>query len=800
MLTDVRYAIRGLRRSPLFAASVAATIGLGLGVLGSAFTFVNAYVLRPIELPDPYALYELSWDTADVRRQAFSLRDFEALRDTAPQFSTLAAAAQTTVMQGGTAMTGGLVTGNYFQLLGTTPALGRLLTPADASAPGDRPVVVLSNYAWRTRYGGDVNIIGTQIELGRQRFEVVGVTSPRSGLPGTEILGFWAPLTMARAFDVADPWSPTSAPSLFVVGRLRADASESQARAWFDVWLRQRFPAGTEHAPVAVRVESRATALPLTGPVLALFVLIVAAFGLVLLVACANVTNLLLARALARQREIAIRMSIGASRWRVARQLASESLVLAVPSSVVGLAITMLAARVIPNLLLTSFPPDVLPIDQILLPIDPDVRVLAVLGTAAILSAVCVTLAPAIRATRTNLAHASKGDAAADPRRSRLRAGLVAMQIGACALFLVLATGVIDQSRRMANPDTRLSHENVADVRVAPRLRAALAERLADDATVEQVAAAWKPPLTGLATIGVVASSTRVERTAGFTVVSPEYFPLFDIRVVRGRAFTRGEADEDAAVVLVSESTARLLWPGLDPIGQTLEVTPARGSRPQRRPAPTRVHVIGIAEDVVNGTLLDGVDETCIYFATSLRSLEEQSLLVRGRTSAASVRTAVTTALNAIEPEAPFRVFSMVSMMGAMAWVFQLISTSATLLGVIGLLLAFSGTYAVVAFLVTQRTREFGIRMALGATARGIVSGMIGEMLRIALVGLGVGLVLATAIGRAFSGGPVAFIPVFDARAYLVGTTVVVMATAMAALLPSLRAARIDPSKALRIE
>jgi predicted permease len=526
----------------------------------------------------------------------------------------------------------------------------------------------------------------------------------------------------------------------------------------------------------------------------------VAAFGLVLLVACANVTNLLLARALARQREMAIRLSLGSSRWRLARQLASESLVLAVPSSAVGLAITMAAARVIPWLLLTTFPPGILPIEQIVLPIDPDFRVLVMLCTAAVLSAVLVTLAPAVRATRTNLAHASRSDAASSPRRSRLRAGLVAMQIGACALFLVLATGVIEQSRRMANPDTRLSHERVADVRVAMRLRVAIAERLAADPTVERVAAAWKPPLTGLGTIGVVASSTRVERTAGFTVVSPEYFPLFDIRVVRGRGFTAAEGDQKAPVVLVSEATARLLWPGLDPVGQTLDITPARGSRPQRRPAHARVHVIGIAEDVVNGTLLDGVDETCIYFATSLRSLEEQSMLVRGRTDAASVRTAVATAVNTIEPEAPFRMFTLLSMMGAMAWVFQLISTSATLLGVIGLLLAFSGTYAVVAFLVTQRTREFGIRMALGATVRGIVSGMIGETLRIALIGLGVGLVLATLLGRAFSGGPVALIPVFGAPAYLVGTAIVLTATVMAALLPSLRAARIDPSKALRVE
>jgi predicted permease len=807
VLTDIRYAVRGLRRSPTFAASIAATIGLGLGLLCSAVTFLNAYVLKPIDLPNPHALYALTWDTADVSGRSFTVTDFESLRDNAPHFSSLAAVRQTQVMQGDTVMAGGLVTGNYFAMLGATPALGRLLTPADAVAPGDRPVVVLSDHAWRTRYGADTNILGTLIELGRQRFEVVGVTPPRFGLSGEELLGFWAPLTMARAFNVTDPWNPASPPSLFVVGRLRADANEPQARAAFEVWLRQRFPAGTDAVPTAVRVESRATRLPLTGPVLTLVALIVASFGLVLLVACANVTNLLLARALARQREIAVRLSLGAGRWRVARQLAIESLVLAVPASAVGLAITMVSARVIPALMLATWPSGVVQIEQIVMPIDPDFRVLAVLLTAAVVSALLVTLAPAVRAARANLVQASKGDVALDPRRSRLRTGLVATQIGACTLFLVWATGLIEQSRRIANPDTHISHERVVDLRVTAQRRTEIAERLAADPTVERVAAAMKSPLAGpLESIGVVASATRLERNVGFTAVSPEYFPVFDIRIVRGRAFTAEEADQDAPLVVVSEATARLLWPNLDPIGQTLELTPSRvagsmnmNAPAARRPSHTNVRVIGVAEDVINGMLLDGVDDTCIYFATSLRSPTAQTMLVRARRDPAGVRAAVAAAVRAIEPDATFTIFPLLEMMGAMGWIFRAFSTTASVLGAIGLLLAFSGTYAVVAFLMTQRTRELGIRMALGATVQGIVSRMIGETLRIALVGLGCALVLA-ALAAGYFSGPLPFIPVFGPRAYLTGTAIVLTATVMAALLPSLRAARIDPSKALRVE
>jgi predicted permease len=606
---------------------------------------------------------------------------------------------------------------------------------------------------------------------------------------------------MARAFNVADPWDPASAPSLFVVGRLRADATEPQARAAFDVWLRQRFPAGTEAAPTVVRVESRATRIQLLGPIAVLVSLILAAFGLVLFVACANVTNLLLARALARQREIAVRLSLGASRWRVARQLAIESLVLAIPASAVGLAITMASAKVIPAIMLATFPPGIVQIDQIVLPIDPDIRVLAVLFTAAVTSALLVTLAPALRVTRANLVQASKGNAALDVQRSRLRTGLVAMQIGACTLFLVWATGLIEQTRSMANPATHLSHEKVVDVRVTGQRRTAIAERLATDPTVERVAAAMKSPLSGpLEPIGVVASATRLERTAGFTAVSPEYFPLFDIRIVRGRAFTVEEADQSAPVVVVSEAAARLLWPSLDPIGQALEVAPSSVRRAVRwRPSHTSVRVIGVAEDVINGLLTDGIDETCIYFATSLRSPLTTVMLVRARSDPATVRAAIGAAVRAIEPDATFTLFPLREMMGAIAWIFSAFSTTASVLGVIGLLLAFSGTYAVVAFLMTQRTRELGIRMALGATVRGIVSRMIGETMQTALVGLGCALVLAALAANYFS-GPLPFIPMFGARAYLTGTAIVLTATVMAALLPSLRAARIDPSKALRVE
>ena len=800
MLADIRYALRGLRRSPLFTTSVTATIGLGLGVLCSGFTIINGYVLKPIDLPDPRSIYEVSWDTTTTRRHRFSLPDFEALRDSAPHFSRLVAISPTMVRHEGVPLLGALVTGNFFQVLGARTSIGRTLIPSDAVAPGRGTAVVLSSSAWRSRFGSDPTIVGKTIVLRGQRFDVVGVLPREFVLPGLEGVGFFAPLTIARAFDVPDPWSDASPASLTVVGRLAETATASQARAWLDVWLHQRFPPGSESAPIGIRVESRATRIQLDGVILTLLLLILSAFGLVLLVACANVTNLVLARGFSRQREIAVRLSLGAARARVIRLLIIESLVLAVPAAIIGLALTTITARVFPALIAATIPLRTLPVDDILAPLDPDWRVISLLSIAAIISSVIVSLMPALQVTRANLVRASKGDEALDTRRSRLRTGLVGLQIAACVLFLVSATGLIDQSRRLAHPETTLSYERVATVRLAPRLRADLAARLASDPAIEMVGAAWRPPMNGpLRQMDVVSSTTRIAHNVGFTVVSPEYFPIFDIRVVRGRAFTAREADDAAPVAMVSEATARLLWPGIDPLGQTLDLVPPSGTRPERRPPHTSVRVIGLVQDVTNGLIIDGVDPSCVYFATGYNDTGELPLLVRVRGDMAAAQAAVTTAVNTLERDAPVQFLSFTEQLGAQVWAFSAFSTVASLLGVIGLLLAFSGTYAVVSFLVTQRTREFGIRMALGASVRQIVGGMMSETFRTAGIGLATGVVVAIGLTRAI-GGTIPLIPPVALRPYVVGVTIVLLATAVASLLPSLRATRIDPSKALRVE
>ncbi len=567
----------------------------------------------------------------------------------------------------------------------------------------------------------------------------------------------------------------------------------------FQRWLDERFPDGSGSRAVAVHVDSMATRIQLNAAVLTLFTLLLAAFALVLLVACTNVTNLLLARALARQPEIAVRLSLGAGRWTIVRQLAVESLVLAVPSAAVGLALTVATTRLFSTLILTTFPTNVVPVDALLAPLDLDVRVLSLLTIGAIVSAVSVGLVPCRQLLHTDITRASRGEASFDGRRSKLRSTLIAVQVAASVLFLVAAGGLLLESRRLALVDPGIAYERVVTVRIDQPLRTALIARLAADRDIDALAVAWRPPLIAgsLPTTAVRAAANDSTARTGFMVVSPEYFRLFDIRIVQGRIFSAQEAEANAPVAVVSAATARQLWPGSNAVGQTLEIVDVQGARQARRPDYRAVQIIGIAADVTNGNLMDGRDGTCLYFVTSARVAGEMTLLARGRGD--SSRAAVTRALNDIAPGSTFQISPIRELMGVLTWAFAAFATTAATLGGIGLLLACTGSYAMVSFLVTLRSREFGVRMALGATALQVVHGLIREQARIVGVGAVVGMAIAFALSRLF-GGAVPIIPRFDIIPYAAGGGAVVLATLLATLAASSRAARSDPAHALRVD
>ncbi|MFA5910555.1 MAG: FtsX-like permease family protein [Vicinamibacterales bacterium] len=797
IVQDVRYALRGMRRSPLFAASVAGTIGIGLGILCSAFTIINAYLFKAVNLPEPQQLYALSWDTATVQRHEFSLADFEALAESNPVFSRLAAGRPVTTGQQGAQIFGHLVTPDYFGVVGGSAAMGRTITAADFAAQSDSAVIVLSHEGWRNHFNADSAIVGKEITLAGGRFVVIGVTPPNAVLPGDEQIGFWAPLLAAPVFGMADP-AQSDGHALFVVGRRRADVQVERVVAWFDTWARQRFPSGTAIAPTRTRVDSLATRIPVNRSTVTLFSMLTAAFGLVLLVACANVTNMLLARGLGRQRELGVRLSLGAARSRIVRQLIIESLVLSVPAAVLGLALTYFSAWVFPRLVTATIPAGAGTASLFIAPFDPDVRVIALLIASGFLAALLAGLSPALQLTRTSLIDAMRGTLGPNTRLSRLRSVFVAVQIGTCVLFLVAAIGLVAESRKMATVDTGLDYQRVLDLRTSDSVRAVIARELATRGDVERVAAVWRAPIVSTMQFMRVALPGNRQQSTGFLAVSPEYFETMGVQVRRGRMFSELEALQDAAVVIVSENTARLFWPREDPIGQSLLIVPPANDT-QRQPSHSRVTVIGVAEDVVNGTLLDGVARTTLYFPTTVTSPNVTRLLIRTRGDSAVALRSIAAAIEAAHPAASIQIAPLQERAALQVWSFNAFSTIAAIPAVIGVLLSFAGTYGVVAFVMAQRRREFGIRMALGATAGHIMKSVVGGTVRTAIVAAAIGLAATFGLIRGVS-AVVGLVPVIDPWIYGAGTAVVIVAAAAASLLPAMGAIRLNPSMALRAD
>jgi hypothetical protein len=377
---------------------------------------------------------------------------------------------------------------------------------------------------------------------------------------------------------------------------------------------------------------------------------------------------------------------------------------------------------------------------------------------------------------------------------------LVGGQIAAAVLCLIGATGLAGEAAHMASADSGLDFARVVDIRVEGDHHAEIARRLDAHAAIERIAVVSHAPLTGEPrTMRVVPSRSGVpvEESTTYVVASPEYFPMLSIDVTRGRLFTDVEAAARAPVVVISRSTAQRFWPGEDPIGQTLEIRPT--AVPGSPRSHKRGHVIGVVKDVVQGTLFHGIPATCVYFPTAIGAAQPLTLLARGRGDVAATIDAIHAAVDDAYPGVAFETRPIRDLAALQVWAVGSFSTAAAIPGVVGLLLAFTGTYGVVAFVAAQRRREFGVRMALGATKSRIVRNMVGDALRIGIIAVAAGALLAFALSRAAS-SVLEFIPVFGPGPYILASAIVLGASVIAAWLPGRRAARVDPSAALRAE
>jgi len=806
MFRDIRYALRTLRGAPAFAITVVLTLGIGLGLNTALFTLFNAYVLRPFAVKDPYSLYHFGWQTTHGARQGLTWRQYQDLRAEAPVFSDIVGFSPVLTRMESRNVYGMAVSGNYFLAFKVGALHGRPILPDDASSPGSSPVVVLSHQLWLAAFAGDPAVVGRTIRIADRPFKVVGVSPPDFTGVAEVPIDFFIPITMQSALlPGPDLFGPEEPRGVLVIGRLRPEVPLNKAKAALTVWIAH----ATEQWPESERaiqatLESAATPVSMDGrllkAVLPVFLPLIVVFGLVLVTCCANVSNMMLARALARQKEIGVRLAMGAARSRLIRQLLSENLLLSLLAGAIGYTVSNGAISVSQRVLVATIPPALNLLH--VAPLKPDYRVFLFIVIAAALSTILFGLAPALQATRTSLVEALRGEFGARISSSRLRSMLIVSQISVCVILLVLTGILLRASGAYQHKDLGYNIHGLVYPIFLGRVDASdpgkLAQRLVTEPWVDQMAAVCHPPLYDVDQIPVTTAQSTQPVRAGYNLVSAEYFKVLEIPIFRGRTFGKEEAESGASVAIVSQATAQKLWPNDDAIGKPFTVD-RKGSGLGDAPASDHAVVIGIAKDVISGNMISGRDATMIYFPLSPRSKQSRTFLIRGKGDLASTIRSLEKAIEFTVPNRPAIAISLDEMFLTQMYPFWAASAIAAMLGVLAVLLTLSGMYGVLSYLVGQRTKEIGIRIALGATPGVVVRLVLSQSLRFAIWGVALGLALAFG-GSLLLRHFLTMLNAYDVISYTSGAAIVALASLAAALFPSSRAARINPVETLRAD
>ena len=811
LLQDLRYALRGLRRTPGFTLVAVLTLALGIGANASVFTLLSAALLRRISSDAPGRLVWLVGTAESGSR--FSSMSYPEFRDHQVRddvFAGLAAYDRIGLVLGSGGepeRIGGLVvTGGYFSVLGIRAAAGRFLQPAD-EAPGAEPAVVLSDGLWRRRFGADSGLIGRAILISSHPFTVVGVAPP--GFVGVDIgeaADVFVPMTAA-----AQAWPGIRARMdersgwwLRAIGRLRSGVSLTQARAQVrsvGAQLSELYP-GTQRRtgawvePLAGGLDpnNRRQALPV-------LVMLMAVPAIVLLIACANLANLLLNRAAARRREIGVRLALGATRGRLVRQLLTESLVLGL---LAGVAALLLSLWLSDGVALIGQVP--LAITSVM---KPDRYVLAFTAILAVVTGVVFGLVPALGATRPALVETlSEGGVGGTPfRRSRLVSLFVIAQVAASLVLLVTAglfLRSLDKATRV-DPGFDPRHGLVATIDLEMQGYNAerrdvfyreVVSRAAALPGVRAVTLTGNLPLTGR-DFGAAVYLEGRQRDAdgigvGFTTIWSGYFATLGVPLVAGREVTAADGPSSPPVAIVNETLARRLWPGQPAIGKRL-----RFGGPDR----PLLEVVGVARDGKYSDLTED-SRNFVYLPERQQAgvSPDMTLLVRTVGDPAAMAPALRGLIRSMDPSlAVFDTRTLEDVIQGQLGKSRAASALLGSFGALALLLASLGLYGVVAYGVTRRTREIGIRMALGAARRNVLGLIVGEGVRLAAAGIVIGLVASALLTRLVSRFLYG-VTATDLGTFAAVSLVLAGVAVAASLVPARRAARVDPMAALRSE
>lgn len=804
LLQDVRFGFRLIQRSPLLSSAVVLTLALGIGLDTAMFTAVNGVFLRArVEKgPDSFVqlAHQYSGKFEDPWGYTFSasIDDYRAYQSHARSLDNLAVwtSVHATMGDSPSADLNMLVSCNFFSLYGLErPKLGRLFRDDECSTPGSAPVVVISEEMWRRRFAADPQIIGKVISLNRRPFTVVGVTPAH--FPGLLKSGLWIPWTMQPFFGGDDLFRHGNVPWLVVEGRLKLGYSKSAAQAELNVIATQqdRLQPGRK-TTVLLTNGSFAQNPAQRWNAFWIVLLWMGTVTLVLLMVCTNVTTLLLSRATARRQEIAIRLSLGAARARLVRMLLTESLILATAAGL----ISAYLAYFVPDIITRLIP------DAPNYPVKPDLTVFAYLSGITLLAAALAGIAPVTESWKLDLSSALKGHVfGSGTRKWRMRDLLVVAQVALSAVLLVVTGLVARVQYSLSSTEPGFETRQVLlvplNVRVPPYTPDSawsfyrnLEQRIRALPGVQSVAYSDRAPFWGEDEGPDATEEVRLQgqargsgRRAALNLVSTAYFDTLRIPIMLGRSFRPSDvtAKKASPVAIVSEALAQTLWPHDDPVGKLIEQGPGE-----------ELEVIGVARDTRSESYGATTDAPVVYRLQDPHSFGGP-LLIRFQGDPGAIQHSFATTIRDLDRESigvPRTLRSLVDDMVSRFWI---LIKLVLVLGILAVLLAVIGIYGVVAFAVSRRTQELGIRMALGATRRDITRFVLTSGMQPVFGGLLAGLVLS------FSGSFVLSRVLFGVHAWAPevygAVSLVLVASALTAMCgPTIRAAHLDPMHALR--
>jgi predicted permease len=823
LLQDLRYGMRLLRRSPGFTVVAVISLALGIGANTAIFSLIDAVLLRMLPVKEPEHLVVLNTLDRGKTERDFSYPAYQRLRDQSGMITGMLAASNTDkvsilVSDQGTAeaeLVGmKLVSGNYFSVLGVDAVLGRTLTADDTQLPGERPLAVISHGYWQRRFGLSPVVIGKSFTVKGTAFTIIGVTPPKFfGESVGEAPDVWIPLTMRpRAPEWL--WNTHSVTWLRLIARLKPGVSKEQALAGVALVFQQIQSeiAGPIKDPMSrQRVLEPRMDLEEGGKGLSELreqfsrplQILMLAVGLVLLIACANVAAMLLARGTARQKEIAVRIALGAGRARLVRQLLTESLLLAMIGGALGLLLTWLGGSALLSLVSRGT-------DPVPLSLRPDLRVLLFTGAISLLTGIVFGMAPALRATRVTLIPALKGTSLNRERGgNRFRLGRLLI-VGQVALSLVLLIGAglfVRSLMNLKSLDTGFNRENVLVLRIDPgatgykdvrllSLYNQILERMESIPAVRSASLSFMGPFmrgTWRNKISIQGYTPRPgESVTSFAnAVGPKYFETVGTPLLLGRSFSLKDDENAPKVAVVNESMARRFFGNENPIGKRFGLGGVENSG--------KIEIIGVVKDSKYSDVREESRSMIfLQFHQYLNNMHQLELRTVG--DSAAVAAAVRRELQAVDKSLPvLEVATLEQQVDASLVQERLLAKLSSIFGLLALLLAGIGLYGLMSYTVVKRTGEIGIRMALGAQRGQIVRLVMRETLLLVLAGLAVGLPVAFAATRLISSLLFGLKPT-DPMTISAASLLLIGVAAVAGYVPARRATRVDPMVALRCE